>query len=132
MSNTKDKIDRFGDTSLQEVINMENMTRLSSYYDQFKEVLPEDCESAYVQIFTQKDLYRLHSPNPCLVISSGLPRSRSTTSLPDLLKSLSQNLNAKKTKNVEILWQAAEVDLLFTRVLIFTLQILKVLMILFL
>nr|XP_056711435.1 inositol polyphosphate 4-phosphatase type II isoform X4 [Euleptes europaea] len=71
--------ERFGDTSLQESINQENLELLKKYYKLFTEKMPPDC----------------------------LPHFQEQNDLKGLLENLHQNIQAKKRKNVEIMWLAA-------------------------
>ncbi|NXA80256.1 INP4B phosphatase, partial [Thryothorus ludovicianus] len=73
--------ERFGDTSLQENINQENLELLKEYYKLFTEKMPPDC----------------------------LPHFQEQNDLKGLLESLHQNIQAKKRKNVEIMWLAATI-----------------------
>ncbi|KAM7140695.1 inositol polyphosphate 4-phosphatase type II isoform 1-T1 [Molossus nigricans] len=71
--------ERFGDVSLQESINQENFELLKEYYTIFMEKMPPD----YISHFQEQN------------------------DLKGLLENLHQNIQAKKRKNVEILWLAA-------------------------
>ncbi|XP_051473050.1 inositol polyphosphate 4-phosphatase type II isoform X3 [Apus apus] len=71
--------ERFGDTTLQESINQENLELLKEYYKRFMEKMPSDC----------------------------LPQFQEQNDLKGLLENLHQNIQAKKRKNVEIMWLAA-------------------------
>ncbi|KGL85280.1 Type II inositol 3,4-bisphosphate 4-phosphatase, partial [Tinamus guttatus] len=73
--------ERFGDTTLQENINQENFELLKEYYKLFTEKMPPDC----------------------------LPHFQEQNDLKGLLENLHQNIQAKKRKNVEIMWLAAMV-----------------------
>ncbi|XP_053832397.1 inositol polyphosphate 4-phosphatase type II isoform X5 [Vidua macroura] len=73
--------ERFGDTTLQENINQENLELLKEYYKLFTEKMPPDC----------------------------LPHFQEQNDLKGLLDSLHQNIQAKKRKNVEIMWLAATI-----------------------
>ncbi|OXB62938.1 hypothetical protein ASZ78_006873, partial [Callipepla squamata] len=73
--------ERFGDTTLQENINQENLELLKEYYNLFTEKMPPDC----------------------------LPHLQEQNDLKGLLDNLHQNIQAKKRKNVEIMWLAATI-----------------------
>ncbi|NXY08523.1 INP4B phosphatase, partial [Pteruthius melanotis] len=73
--------ERFGDTTLQENINQENLELLKEYYKLFTEKMPPDC----------------------------LPHFQEQNDLKGLLESLHQNIQAKKRKNVEVMWLAATI-----------------------
>ncbi|TFK16252.1 protein FAM198B [Platysternon megacephalum] len=74
--------ERFGDTTLQESVNQENFELLKEYYKLFTEKMPPDC----------------------------LPHFQEQNDLKGLLENLHQNIQAKKRKNVEIMWVAATVS----------------------
>ncbi|XP_064306307.1 inositol polyphosphate 4-phosphatase type II isoform X1 [Phalacrocorax carbo] len=73
--------ERFGDTTLQENINQENLELLKEYYKLFTEKMPPDC----------------------------LPHFQEQNDLKGLLENLHQNIQARKRKNVEIMWLAATI-----------------------
>ncbi|KAM6221606.1 inositol polyphosphate 4-phosphatase type II isoform 2-T2 [Rhynchocyon petersi] len=73
--------ERFGDVSLQESINQENFELLKEYYQMFMEKMPPD----YISHFQEQN------------------------DLKGLLENLHQNIQAKKRKNVEIMWLAATI-----------------------
>ncbi|KAF6306408.1 inositol polyphosphate-4-phosphatase type II B [Rhinolophus ferrumequinum] len=73
--------ERFGDVSLQESINQENFELLKEYYTTFMEKMPPD----YISQFQEQN------------------------DLKGFLENLHQNIQAKKRKNVEIMWLAATI-----------------------
>lgn len=73
--------ERFGDTSLQESINQENVEHLEEYYRLCTDKTSPDCP----QLFHDQ------------------------SDLKELLENLHQNTHAKKRKNVEIMWLAATI-----------------------
>lgn len=72
--------ERFGDTSLQETINAENLSYLQIYFDAFMNFSPHNTGS----------------------------RSKDATSLPDLMDQLKTTVSAKKSKNYDILLLSEE------------------------
>ncbi|XP_066288050.1 inositol polyphosphate-4-phosphatase type I A-like isoform X3 [Branchiostoma lanceolatum] len=73
--------EKFGNTSLQEIVNIENFSRLNSYYEQYMEMMPAPA-----------DIDQPHQ-----------------TRLAGLLQFLQNNVHIRKSKNVEILQQSAEI-----------------------
>jgi len=74
--------EKFGDTSLQELVNVESMSGLNAYYEKFLEVLGDDADV-------------------CSGPNSGL-------TLGELMRHLHHNVLANKSKNVDVLHLAGQ------------------------
>ncbi|XP_064349413.1 inositol polyphosphate 4-phosphatase type II isoform X3 [Camelus dromedarius] len=103
--------ERFGDVSLQESINQENFELLKEYYTIFMEKMPPDSLIFQMGLMISETFqgpfgtHLKHEDTSVWDIS----HFQEQNDLKGLLENLHQNIQAKKRKNVEIMWLAATI-----------------------